>query len=128
MSDYDGLVDMTCWVRHLQGWEDGPRALREYGIEPNEAICTYLGPGGNYATCDILLPDGRFLCVDVDRDPATGHAFVPKDNVEEFRGDQPNEKLAREIFTSDALASFNADVGALYERKHRPLEPVIKAR
>jgi hypothetical protein len=124
-SDYEALVDMTCWVRHLQGWEDGRQALLEFGIDPGTVICTYLGPGGSYASCEFVLPDGRFVSLDIDREPTTGRVFIPSDCVEEIQGNSPLGKLARLIKASNGITEFDACVREKYEQDYLPREPVI---
>ena len=128
LSDYDCLADLTCWVRHLQGWEDGRRALRDYGIDPDASICTYLGPGASYASCVFLLPDGRFVSLDIEREPNAGRVFIPSDLVEEIPGDDPLEQLAHRIMTSGGKHEFDARVRERYEREYAPREPVILPR
>jgi hypothetical protein len=125
-SDYEVLVDLTCWVRCLQGWEKGRQALGECGIDPHTAICTYLGPGGSYASCDFLLSDGRFVTLDVERETGTGRIFVPPDSVEEMPVDSALEQLARRILTSGGVPEFDVCVRERYEREYLPREPVIR--
>jgi hypothetical protein len=124
-DDYQTLIDLTCWVRHLRGWEDGRRALREAGIDPDTAICTYLGPGG-YAGCQFLLPGGRFVGVLIEREESTGRPYVAPEWTEEFEGQDQLEQMAGRIASSSGgLAEFGAAVRARYEREYAAREPVI---
>ena len=126
LPDYEALVDMTCWIRHLQGWEAGRQALRDCGIDPEKVICTYLGPGGSYASCDLLLPDGRFVSLDMDRDPATGHVYIPPEYVEAIPGETPLEQQAQQILTGGGMQEFDSLVCKRYDSEYRSREPVIR--
>jgi hypothetical protein len=108
MDELAQLVESTWRIRHHPAWADARRALRETGVDPDRAICTYFGGCGDNG-CEFALPDGRLLFVSI-LIGWDGCCFVPTERVKEEYALDPSQKLALSIAASADSKSFDAAV------------------